>query len=78
MPFLDQDGNEVKVDDKACLQIPVSIELAGNYMDLIRYIKTLHKFLPAMVVVDEIKINKPNPGERQMQIFLNINLYLLS
>ena len=77
-PFLDSASSQVVSDDKTCFQIPVSIELTGTYIDLIRYIKTLHESLPAFVVVEEIKISRVTTEEKKLHITLNVNIYLLT
>ena len=76
--FLNHDATEVTVDEKVCYQMPILVELVGSYKNLIRYIKTLHEDLPAMLTVEDIKIIRGNAQDQQLAITLNVNLYLLN
>lgn len=77
-PFQGGGGNETKIDGKVCLEVPVTMELAGSYNNLIEYLKILRESLPSFLVVEEIKINRGNAEQRLLNISLSINLYLLA
>ena len=76
--FLDEDKKEVKIEGKTCQKIFISLEMRCFYKDLVKYIETLKKVLPALVSVEILKAGKDRSGTTKLNVTLGIKLYLLS
>ncbi|MEA3560852.1 MAG: hypothetical protein U9R31_03680 [Candidatus Omnitrophota bacterium] len=76
--FLGEDKKEVKIEGKTCQKIFVSLEMKCFYKDLVKYIETLKKVLPALATVEILKAGKDCSGTTKLNVTLGINLYLLS
>ena len=73
--YLDGNGNRMVVDGKSCSKVPISLELKGNYKDLVDYIETLEHPSAFFATLESVKITKT---EFRVDAILNITLYLLS
>jgi len=76
--FLDENAQKVEIEEGLCQKLLVSIEMKSVYKDLVGYIDALKKFLPAYVTIESMRIRKEGPGLQQLNISLDLNLYLLS
>ena len=76
--FLDENNQKVEIEEKTCELVPVTIEMKCFYKDLVKYIETLKKSLPAFISIERLRINKDKSGIPRLNIVLDLNLYLLS
>ncbi|MBU1112432.1 MAG: hypothetical protein KKH93_00980 [Candidatus Omnitrophica bacterium] len=77
--LVDKNQKNLTVDNKACQRITVAISLDCSYKDLVKYIELLKQELSALVIVDNLEVNKNNSGSnRDLKVRLGISFYLLS
>lgn len=76
--FQDQNNQKVEIDGKVCQTVLISIEMIGSYGDLVKYLETLKKSLPAYVSVERLRILKDVSTAPKLNITLELNLYLLA
>ncbi len=78
MPFLSQSQEKVEIDGKTCYRVYVSMEMKGNYAQLIQYIMSLKESLPAYISVEKLRVIRDSAGSNKLSIFIDFHLYLLS
>jgi len=76
--FFNEEGDEIIIEDKTCMLVPVSVDLNGSYQDLLSYIDSLNDRMPSLVTVEVLNINRDRSSTRFLNVKLNLNLYLLS
>lgn len=77
--LLDQYGKEVKIAEKTCRIVFVSVKMKCRYEDLVKYIEILKQDLPGFVTVERLNIVKDKFGKTvKLNIRLDFNLYFLS
>ena len=67
-----------RVEEKICQFISVSMEMRGTYFNLVKYIESLKKDLPAFLSIEELRIKKERIEGSLLNIMLTFKLYLLS
>lgn len=76
--FLDQNKQAVEIEGKTCQKVYVSLEMKCFYKDLVKYITSLKRDLPAFVTVEKLRISKSTSATPRLNVILDINLYFLS
>jgi hypothetical protein len=76
--FLDENSQEVEIEGKTCQVAHATIEMRCFYKDLVKYIGTLKKNLPAFINIERLGIVKDKSGMPRLNIILGLNLYFLS
>ena len=76
--FLDENKQKMMGEEKSCYQFSVSLEMKSTYQDLEKYLATLKESLPALVVVERVRITKDPAGTALLNVNLDLSLYLLS
>jgi len=77
-PFLDKDGQPVMVEGRACQKVFVLIEMKSSYAELVHFLETIDKQLPAYMIVERLEIRKDTAASLKLNIVLGFNLYFLS
>jgi Tfp pilus assembly protein PilO len=76
--FIDKNNKKIEIEGKTCHVVSVSMEVRCFYKDLVKYIETLNKALPAFAIIKRLRINRDKPETSRLNIKLDLNLYLLS
>ena len=75
--LLDEDNRKIEIEGKTCHKVSVFVSMRGSYEHLIEYIENLEDSLPVFVNIERLKINKDNSSIVNLNINLELNLYLL-
>jgi len=75
--LLDEAGKPIIIDGKTAYYLPISLELAGYFKDLVRYRLELKTALPAFVSVESLAITKEGQQGGKIEANIDFNLYLL-
>ena len=76
--FVNDDGRPVEAEGKTCRVVPVSLGMRCSFRDLLRYLETVEKSLPAFVTVERLRVERDKTDVLKLNILLDLNLYLLS
>jgi hypothetical protein len=76
-PVVDEDGKELKIGNKICQSIYVSLEMKCFYKDLVLYAHGLKEELPAFVSIENLEIIKDSSGLGKLDVTVDLNLYFL-
>ena len=77
--FLDEDDQEIKIEEKTCQIVFVSLRLRSDYENLVKYIEGLKDHLPGFIAIEELNIAKYKfQNTARLEITLDFNLYFLS
>ena len=77
--FLDEDDQELKIEEKTCKIVFISVRMRSDYENLVKYIETLKDNLPGFITIEELNIAKYKfQNTARLEITLDFNLYLLS
>ena len=74
--FLDEKNNELSIEGKACMRLPVSLEMRSSYKDLVRYLRYLRDSYPALTAIERLRAAKDQSGLSRLNVSLDIELYL--
>jgi len=75
--FLDENGKQVIIDGKTANYLPITLEAAGFYKDMISYLIELKKILPAFASVVNLNVRKDEQLNGKVRSTIVFNLYLL-
>jgi len=70
-------GGILGADEKICYGVQVSLKFKGEYYNLIKYLDSLRKVLPAFLVVRNISIENSFSSTPKLEGNLDLSLYLL-
>lgn len=76
-PLLDAGSHAVEIDGKACQKVFVSIELEGGYQNLVKYLESLKKTLPAFINIEKLRVVKNSTETVKVSVTLEVSFYLL-
>ncbi len=76
-PLLDAGSHVVEIDGKACQKVFVSIELEGGYQNLVKYLESLKKTLPAFINIEKLRVVKNSTETVKVSVTLEVSFYLL-
>jgi uncharacterized protein YfbU (UPF0304 family) len=68
----------IKIENKSCQKVRVLIDIKSTYKDMVEYVQSLKKELPAYITIEKLNMQKINPAEPALNVSLELNLYLLS
>ena len=74
---LNHRGERMGAGGKTCYGVPVSLKFKCEYTNWIKYIETLHKVLPAYLVVRNVTIENGLSSMKRLEGKLDMTLYLL-
>jgi hypothetical protein len=64
-------------DIGSCLSILVSVEAKSSYKTLLRYLQIIKNNLPTFTTIERLKIDKDNSKSKNLNVILDLKLYLL-
>lgn len=76
--YFDENQQEVTVQGKKCYSVAVAMQARGSYQDLVLFLDSLKKDLPAYFTVERLDMQKAGPVPPLLNISFEINLYLLT
>ncbi len=77
-PYFDKDQQEAAAQGKKCHTVAVALQARGSYKNIVIYLETLKRSLPAYFTVEKLDMQKAGAAPLILNISLEINLYLLS
>lgn len=73
------DGTSLKVDQRICRSVTVTIEMNSSYESLVKYIKALNHDLPALITVEKLELSRTGAfSSGSLSVKLKLKFYLLS
>ena len=76
-PYFDAAQQEVIVQGKKCHTVAVELQVRGSYKNIIIYLETLKRSLPAYFTVEKMDLQKTGPTPPLLNISFEITFYLL-
>ncbi len=74
---IDPRGKPVSVEGRTCKGVRVRINFKGEYQNLVKYIETLRKVLPAYPVIEDLEIHNGVTTVPKLSGTLGLVLYIL-
>ena len=72
------ENKKIEAAGKTCQSFLLTMEMKGSYKDFLEYLASLKKSLPAYMTVERLKMIKDPSGAFQLNITVDLNLYLLT
>ncbi|MDP2923584.1 MAG: hypothetical protein Q8O30_07715 [Candidatus Omnitrophota bacterium] len=76
--FVDENNTAQQIEGKTCYKIPVSMKMRCSYKDFVGYTEALRKSLAAFITVEKLQIEKNHEDVKKLNIYVEINVYLLA
>lgn len=76
--YLDENQQSLIIEGRSCQVVSVSLEAKTTYKDLLRYLQALRESFPAFTTVERLKITRDEAAAGKINVYLEINIYLLS
>lgn len=76
--FVDENNTPQQIEGKTCYKMPVSIKIRSSYKDFVSYAEALRKSIAAFVTVEKLQIEKNQEDAKKLNIYVEINVYLLA
>ena len=73
----DKNKQPIKINDKICKEIFISLKMRGSYENIINYIELLKDKLPAFVTIESIFL-KSKAGTHRLDVVIELKMYTLS
>lgn len=74
--FLDKNGNMVRIGDKLCHKMPISMAVRSTYKKLGKFLEALRQNIPHLLTVEKLRIAKDS-GQDGLRADINLTMYLL-
>lgn len=76
--YLGEDNLPISVDGKTCYQVVMSLDLKGNYHQLVNYVEAMERKIPVVFTIEQMQINKIAAEPGRLSIKITFKLYLLA
>jgi hypothetical protein len=70
-------GAKVTADNKRCVGVRVAMNFKSDYFNLVKYLETLRKVVPAYMVVEKMEIDNMPASVPKLEGKIDLILYLL-
>lgn len=74
--FLDRDKNMVRIGNKLCHRMPMSMHVSSSYNKLGRFLESLRKDVPSISTIEKLTLTK-QPEQYELNANINLTIYLL-
>lgn len=75
--YVNSSGQKVVIDGKECQELGVSIILEGNYLNFFQFIYKIPGSIPALIKIENIKIQRNPQKPTALTISVDFKLYML-
>lgn len=76
--YEDENNNEIKINGKTCQSVTVTLEVSGDYFQLVQFLSELKRSLPADLTFEKIGITKSSENPKILNARMIFNIFLLS
>ncbi len=76
--FVDDNNIPQQIEGKICYKMPISIKMRCGYYDFVCYMEALKKSLSAFITVEKLQIEKKQENDNKLDIYIEINVYLVA
>jgi Tfp pilus assembly protein PilO len=74
--YLDKNGSAVRIGNKTCHQIPLSISGRAAYKKLGSFLESLREEVPNLLTVEKLKVSKES-SKYELSVDMDLTMYLL-